>query len=235
MIKDTSSYQHNLYSLTNVISDLLQQSKPDLDIAKNLTEEIIALCSDSTVILVIYEDLEEIIKLLLLSEYIETTWPIFGNAIISGEFHVSYCLEYILGSEASAGNWVPSPLESIQLPLLYQWCEDNPDRAPIFLANVILPLINVDQQIIWSPLAKYLINNYGDDEKVLKGLTNKISNFSWIGSAGPYYETWLNNFTTLLTHSNPHVKRWAQINIEALRDKIQATEREDEEDELYRG
>lgn len=235
MIKDTKLPPHTLYSVTNIISDLLLQSTPDLDVAKNLTEEIIALCSDWTVTLVIYEDIEEIIKLLLLPEYVETTWPIFGAAITSGEYHGSYCLKHILGSEASAGNWVPSPLESIQLPLLYQWCEDNPDRAPIFLANVILPLINVDQQIIWSPLAKYLINNYGDDEKVLKGLTNKISNFSWIGSAGPYYETWLNNFTTLLTHSNPHVKRWAQINIEALRDKIQATEREDEEDELYRG
>ncbi|ABN07144.1 hypothetical protein Mlab_0974 [Methanocorpusculum labreanum Z] len=235
MIKDTNSLQGTLYSVTNIISGLLQQSGPDLDIAKNLTEEIIALCSGNTVIVLIYEDLEEIIKLLLLPEYIETTWPIFGAAITSREYRGSDSLELILGSEASAGKWAPSPLESIQLPLITQWCEDEPDRAPIFLANAILPLINIDQKITWSPLAKYLINHYGDNEKVLAGLTNKISIFSWIGSKRPFYETWLNNFEALLTHLNPRVKRWAEINIESLRDNIRAAEREDEEKELYRG
>lgn len=235
MMKDTKLPPHTLYSVTTIISDLLQQSEPDLDIAKNLTEEIIALCSDNTVILVIYEDLEEIIKLLLLPEYIETTWPIFGAAITSGEYRGSHSLKLILGSEASAGNWLPSPLESIQLPLINQWCQDNPDRAPIFLANAILPLINVDLKITWSPLANYLINHYGDNEKVLAWLTNKISNFSWIDSARPFYETWLNNFEELLTHFNPRVKRWAEINIESLRDKIRAAECEDEEMELFSG
>jgi hypothetical protein len=235
ILKNATPNHHILYSINQLSTSLLQQKDPDPLLAAQITEEIIELCLESPNTFGISHDLHGLITLLISPRYVEITWPILGDAIISRDYRVYYCLKDIIGGEASCGKWNPSLLEGIPLSLISKWCEENREKAPYFLAEAILPLIDVDKKIVWCPLAEYLLNNYGDDEEVLSGLTHKMHEYSWMGSQIPFYETWLSGFNSLLSYKNSNVKQWAEKNIEYVKRMIQETKTEEDERELYRG
>jgi hypothetical protein len=239
ILKSADYNQHILYSLNEATKKLLQQGEPDQELASQLTKEIINLCLAAPSTFMISHEMGEVIGILLSPKYIETSWPIFGEAIVLKDRTVSFCLKDILGGEASCDStgyqWNPCLLDKIPLALVSQWCEENRQKAPYFLSEAILPIITINKRKDWSPLALYLLDNYGEDNEVLSGLTQKMHQFSWMGSLIPFYETWLNAFTNLHNHKNRTVKKWTEENIEYLTRMIQETKAEDDELGLYCG
>lgn len=233
ILKNPDQNHFVLYEVNQVSVALLQQKDPDYLFASQIVEGIIELCLVSPDPFVISHDFGELITLLISPRYVEVTWPTIGYAITTRNYRVYYCLKDIVGREASYGEWNPCLLESIPLSLISKWCEENPEKAPYFLAEAILPLIYIDNYFVWSPLANYLLDNYGNDKKVLNGLINKMHNYSWHGSLIPFYEMWLSGFSILLGHKNPTVKMWAEENIEYLKRMIQETKSDEEEEDLY--
>ena len=223
---------HILYPINQILTSLLRQKDPDILLATQITKEIIDLCSGSPNTFGISYNLHELITVLISSKYIENTWPLLGDAVISKDYRVYYCLKNIIGSEASCGKWNASLLEQIPLSIISNWCGKNHKKAPYFLAESILPLVEVDKKIVWSPLAVFLLDNYGDDDEVLERLTSKMHQYSWIGPIIPFYETWITGFTILLDHKDMKIKNWAKKNIENAKIKIQELKTEEEEGEL---
>jgi len=224
-----------LHEVNQVLVALLEQKDPDTLFASQIVEGIIELCSDSPDTFAVSHDFNELITLLVSPRYVEVTWPILGHAIITRNYSVNYCLKDILGGQASCEKWNPCLLESIPLSQISKWCEENREKAPYFLSEAILPIINIENKNTWSPLARYLLDNYGDDNKVLSGLTHKMHQYSWIGSQIPFFETWLDGYNDLLHHENLNVRRWAEKNIEYVKRMIHEAETEEEESELYCG
>jgi len=239
ILKNADYHQHILYSMNEVTKKLLQRGKPDQELASQLTNEIINLCLAAPSTFMISHEMDELIEILLSPKYIETTWPIFGEAIVSKDRIVSFCLKDILGGvvfcDSSGYQWNPCLLDKIPLILVSQWCEKNREKSPYFLSEAILPIITVQERKVWSPLALLLLDNYGDDNKVLRGLTQKMHQFSWMGSLIPFYETWFNAYSDLLLHKNLNVRRWAETNIEYVKKMIQKNQTEEEERELDLG
>lgn len=232
ILKSSKYNDHCLYSLNEVSCKLLQQTEPDTIFSGQITNEIIELCLVSRGSFGIYSDFHDLITLLVSPKYIGTTWPIIGDAIISKDYWIYYCLKDIIGGQASCGKWNSCILDEIPLPLISRWCEENSEKAPVFLAVSILPLIEIDKKIMWSPLAKFLLNNYSQNENVLIGLTHKMHEFSWMGSQIPFYETWLNGMMEIKNHEKQSVRQWAEKNIEYLKRMIQETKIEEEERDL---
>lgn len=58
----------------------------------------------------------------------------------------------------------------------------------------------------------WLVNNYGDNEKVLQSLSSNFGTYSYIGvgSMKGYYMNRQNMFKPLLVHENPKVADWAK-------------------------
>lgn len=233
ILKNAAPNTSILHEVNQVSVALLEQKDPDSVFASQIVKEIIELCLESPDLFVYSHDFGALITLLVSPRYVETTWPILGHAIITRNYRVYYRLKDIVGGKASYGEWDPSLLERIPLSLISKWCEENREKAPYFLAEAVLPLIWVENKIVWSPLAKYLLNNYGNDSKVLNGLTGKMYNYSWYGSQIPFYEMWLSGFSILLNHKNPTVKMWAEKNIEYVKRMIQETRSDEEEEDLY--
>jgi len=232
VLKNPEITHSGLHKINDISVAILKQ-KLDFRFAEQITNEIIKICVAAPSYFGITRDLQELIRLLLSSQYIEKTWPIIGNAIGTQDYRVYYCFKDILGSQSSFGKWDASILESIPLPIISKWCEKYPNVAPYFLAEAILPLIEKDNNKIWSPLAEFLLNRYGDDEKVLSKLTHKLHQFSWAGSEIPFYQSWLSGFETLKEHQNPTVKKWAGKNIQYIQKTTTELKNEEAEDELY--
>lgn len=238
ILKGTDFNNHLYYELNQISCILLQQDEPDQKTASQIAEELVKLCLTIPNTLQISQDFHQLFTILLSSKYVETTWPIFGGAILSGNYEVTFCLKEFFGGEIVAGApsfgaWKASILEDVPISIISKWCKENPDIAPRFLAEAILPLIEVDNKKIWSPLARFLLDNFSDDNEVLNGLTNKMHNYAWYGSQIPFYESWLNGFSTLLSHGNLNVRRWAEKNIEYSKRMLQDTKSEEDERDLY--
>jgi len=230
----SSEYSHSeLHKINDLSVAILTQKNSDFRFAEQITKEIVLLCSKVSGHFGITNDLQGLIRLLLSPQYVKKTWPIIGDAIGTQDYPTSYCFKDILGSQSSWGKWNASILESIPLPIIYRWCEKYPNIAPYFLAEAILPLIEIDGKIVWSPLTEFLLNNYGTDEKVLSKLTHKLHQFSWVGSQIPFYQSWLDGFDTLNNHKNRTVKRWADKNIQYIKKIIVELKNEEDEEELY--
>jgi hypothetical protein len=230
--KDATYNDHILYSMNEMIISLLQQSEIDQPFAAQITKEILRLSKNSSCSFAISHAYHDLVSALLSQKYIETTWPLFGHAIISDDYHVSLCLKDILGCQFSSEKIKVCILDNIPLSSISSWCKENPEKAPYFLAESIRPFVITDERIEWSQLAEFLLDTYGNDENVLNGLSNKMHEFSWTGSTIPHYEMWVKGFTSLLHHNNPNVKKWAEKNIEYAERLIQETKSEEEEDEL---
>ncbi len=232
ILKEATPNDHILHPISQMSISLIQQKDPDPLFATQLADEIIRLCSEPRITFDISDDIHGLISLILSQKYVEATWPIIGDAIVSGDDRVSICLKYLIGYEISYEKPKPCLLEKIPLSLLTKWCEENPKKAPHFLAEAIHPLIEINKKIVWSQIAEFLLNNYGDDETILDGLADKMYQFSWTGSMIPHYEMWFDGFTGLLNHINPKVKKWAEKNIQYAKKKIREIKTEEDEDEL---
>jgi hypothetical protein len=230
--KNARYNDHILYSMNETIISLLQQREPDQHFAAQITEEIIRLCREASGSFAISHEYHDLVSALLSQKYIETTWPLFGHAIISNDYRIPMCLKDILGCQFSREKMKACFLDNIPLSFISNWCKENPEKAPYFLAEAIHPLVITGEQIKWSQLAEFLLDTYGNDENVLNGLINKMHNFSWEGSTIPHYEMWVKGFTSLLSHNNPNVKKWAEKNIDYAERTIQETKSREDEDDL---
>lgn len=121
------------------------------------------------------------------------------------------------------------PLDQVAL-----WCKEYPDVFPSFLARTSDALLGGQDGMRLSPVAQYLIDEYGEDESVISGLSAKMGTFSWSGSVVPYFEGRLSAVRPLLEHKLPKVRAWAAQQSEYLNVMIRRERSRDEEQDFGR-
>ena len=98
----------------------------------------------------------------------------------------------------------------------------------------IISIVPAIQNGDFSPFVMELLNNFGSNTAMLRGLSSNIGTFSCVGSLIPLYESKKKTISTLLNHSNPTVADWAQRQlIELDRDIAREQQKETEEKFLY--
>ena len=98
----------------------------------------------------------------------------------------------------------------------------------------IISIVPAIQDGDFSPFVMELLNNFGSNTAMLRGLSYNIGTFSCVGSLIPLYESKKKTISTLLNHSNPTVADWAQRQlIELDRDIAREQQKETEEKFLY--
>ena len=165
----------------------------------------------------------------LLKDFPEVTWPVIGQEIVSNKRR-AWQLEFMLGTPNIRYGKDPAIL---QLPesTMVAWCRANPAEAPAFLAAV-LPIVTDGEDGTSSrlhPLARRLIDEFGDCDRVLDGFARNMLTFSYVGSLAPYFSGYRPIFEELQAHPRLSVRLWSKRGLRRLEVLIEQAKAEDAE------
>jgi peptidoglycan/xylan/chitin deacetylase (PgdA/CDA1 family) len=104
--------------------------------------------------------------------------------------------------------------------------------APAILARVMPLFRREGENWTWQPLARSIIDRYGQQRAVLSAITANLGSFSWSGSLVPYFERQIQPLEQLRIHHIPEVRRWAGEQLRYLRQQIGWENARDNEHEL---
>lgn len=169
------------------------------------------------------------LMLVLMKDYNEILWPIFGDAIARSEGLERYWLQQLLDRETGLAAKMPSVLSVIPVESIINWCSTQVDIGPVFVARClnVFDIVNDSQQP--SALLISLLENFGNDERVERELSANMSSRSWSGSLIPYLESDKLGLTTLLDHKNANVRRWVKSRISYIDLQIAEESKRDDE------
>jgi DNA-binding transcriptional regulator YiaG len=167
----------------------------------------------------------------LLTNFAPVIWPVFGRAIVADQAK-AWRLQHLLGDSYSFAEKKAPAILNVPEDILFAWCHANPEVGPAFLAQFIPVLESQRPQEggnTLHPIAKRLLDEFGDREDVLKRLVNNMHTFGWTGSRTTYYALFEAPLRSLENHPIGAVRRWAKTMLGHLMAEIQATKTEDDE------
>jgi hypothetical protein len=221
---------HDMYHWESIISKF---SKTEgLDFAKAVCQQILLAVDDK----LDYGDIGHYIKPVLIeimSNYGEELWILFSQEIILGDSIKRYRLHSLLDRENSFSNVKDSVFSVLPLELVINWCKENRNIAPYFVARAI----NIfdkkgDDSKQPTKLFIALLENFGDLESLGGELSANLHSIGWSGSLVPYLESDKSALTPLLEYSNQYVRNWVRDYIANLDKRIAYESKRDEEHDL---
>ncbi|MDA8089210.1 MAG: hypothetical protein M0Z61_03145 [Nitrospiraceae bacterium] len=167
----------------------------------------------------------------LLTNYLENVWPLLGEAFLSEDYLLIFNLEVLIGSRFEIAEEKKGPLFTVHKDFILKWCEDNYPKAPRIIAE-LMPLYIKDEETgktVWHPLAKNILDKFGQDENILKAISANMGSFSWTGSLVPYYQMQLELMEALREHTIDQVREWALKGISLYKEQIKQESARDAE------
>ncbi len=157
---------------------------------------------------------------LLLSKYFEVVWADLSKVLLSdGEEYWTYQrLKDIMGSMiGGVHNEIGLLFETDHTEALIDWCRLNPEVAPERLMDMA-PVFDGDG---FSKIVYMLVDEFGQNVKVLNALGHNLGCFGWVGSVIPLYQKELKAVETLKEHKFEEVRNWAALMSEYLKGKME--------------
>jgi hypothetical protein len=145
----------------------------------------------------------------LINDFFDKSWPIYGEHLASGQ-QSGYKLYSVLEKSISNNR------------LLYDWATGNLNYPPIAIRFMNIYKKNKDGSLAWNEYAKQLIDEFGNQQKVLENIRSKFTNYSMISSASAsgLYKKRKELVDHLLDHKYENVKEFAKNMSEYLSSRI---------------
>ena len=191
-----------------------------------IASQIIEFCEKESYVFR-YDDLLRPVLKRLLTEYFQLTWPEISRAFI-GDYRLFWNVKSLFesGFYKSSGFIFSIPQNE---KVIINWIRENPEIAPLRMAN-IMPVTSVDPELsIWHPISKMIIDEFGDNEKVLNEISSNMGTFGGSGSLVPYYEAQFKMLSQLKDHKIENVNLWVDKMIEYTEKQIKRQGLKDEE------
>jgi hypothetical protein len=197
------------YHWSEAIVKIITKDKED-EFAIIITNQIIEFCSQPHFNYSFDTDISNTI-FHLLEKYFDSTWEYFGQGII-GDYMTFFHLEHMIGTRNgnsySSGQGIlfrnPNHYETI-----LAWCRQHPEIAPVRIAHMMPLSISDNDEIKWHPFSKAIIDEFGDNEKLVGELSSNMGTYGTVGSSIPYLLTQKNLLEELITHPIQRVREWA--------------------------
>jgi len=218
--------QLEMHHWHDVVKKLLQDD--DIDFAIDLTMQILSSCTDKLNYGDLWHYIQPIIRIVF-QKYAKDVWPLFSEAVNNSAPLEEYRLMQLFSSGSSFEKKKLSVLSELPEEILNEWCLQNPETAPEFVAQATDVLLEFDDKYQISPRAQFLIDNFGDNENVLSALSANLSSFGWSGSLVPYLQKEVAAIEGLKDHKNIHVRNWVNKRLDYLSKMIERETRRDEE------
>jgi triacylglycerol esterase/lipase EstA (alpha/beta hydrolase family) len=165
----------------------------------------------------------------LMRDYGDIIWPIFSEVIVRADGMDRYWLQQLLGREISLAGNVPTVLSIIPVESVMDWCFRQPNLGPVFVARCLNVIETVDEIQQPSALFIALLENFGNDQRVVKELSANLGTRGWSGSLVPYLESDKSALSSLIDHENTNVRRWVKDHISYINRQIIEESMRDEE------
>lgn len=224
--KKNKHSQLYVYHWSDVVEALLTSEGNEFAIS--IATKIVESCTDK----LDYSDLLHYVKPItrkLFKLYGREVWPIFAEAIRLADPLKEYRLTQLLSSENLFDKKETSVLADLPDDLLQEWCLQEPDTAPEFVARATDVLLENGDNYQISPRAKFLLDNYAENDRVLSSLSANFGSFGWTGSLVPYYQKELAALETIKEHVSTKVRDWVNRRIVYLNKMIDKETLRDEE------
>ncbi len=167
----------------------------------------------------------------LFSKFAHIVWPVIGQAIVSDKAN-QWRLRNVLGDAFAIDDEKQSLIAQLPADMLFAWCHAHPEVAPAFLAGIISVLKRDNSNGAppqLDPLARRLLDEFGDREDVLAALNSNMYTFGWSGSVGDYYQQYIEPMRSLASHPIGAVRRWSNRVLVAMQREIDLARDENEE------
>ena len=179
-----------------------------------------------------YGDLRHYVKpimRILLKDYGKDVWALVSDAIKTANPTNEYRLSQLFSKEDSFSKKQTSVLAELSEEILHDWCRTEPDKAPLFIAHSTDVYIEDNDEYRISPRAQFLIDEFGENKKILSALSKNMGTFGWSGSVVPIYKKEVLALEPLLKHKHQSVREWADSRIAYLNKAIERESMLDEE------
>ncbi len=186
--------------------NLLSREERDTPLAEHLARTAIDMCEHVGRGALSTQSAKAVLRIIL-KNYFAECWPTLGQALMHKR--PGFLIGHLLGM-GSEKDKEPTDalLNDVPQEALLQWCRDNTPEGPAAIAYVV-PIFATIKPPAWHPLAKRLIDEFGQSSEVLSRLSANMFCFSSWGSRAPYYERRIQLFGELLDHTEPSVRTWA--------------------------
>ena len=217
----------DMYHWEEVIKKLL--GTEELDFASAVCKQIIAAADDKLEHVYIWDSIKPTL-IEIMSKYGKELWPIFADAIILADPIKRYWLQCLLERENGFSTLKESVLSIIPFELIIEWCKENPNIAPYFVARTINIFDqNDDGSKQPSKLFIALLENFGDLDSLGSEFSANLGTRGWTGSLVPYLESDKLALTPLCNHTNHNVRSWVREYIDYLEKAIAYEKSRDDE------
>jgi len=222
-LKQTQLDMHHWYEVAKKL--LISEGK---EFAKEISLKIVESCAENLDFSDMWHYTQPLVREMF-QTFGRDLWPIFSEAIETADPTKVYMLTELLGSEDRFDKKSPSVLSELPDELLREWCFQEHEIAPKFVAEATEVLLKNEKGVQISQRAIFLLDNFGDDKRVLSALSMNLGSFGWTGSLVPYYQTELDALQVLKNHEKATVREWVKNRIDYLTKMVELERRRDEE------
>lgn len=205
-ITEKSSFINNTLHIEDLISKSIYDDPSD----KHISFLVHQIIKNYTKFNFKNESFLDHLTYFLINDFFDQSWPIFGDYLASGKQR-SYKLYSALEKSVSNNE------------LIYNWATSKPEIYPataIRFMNIYKK--NEDGSLEWDQYAKQLVDEYGNQQKVLENISSKFTSYFMIGSASAsgLYKKRKVLVDELLDHKFDNVKEFAKNMSEYLSSQI---------------
>lgn len=206
-----------LYALSKLIGETTDASK-----ANAYAQQVISYVATREV-WQIRGDLYQPLKVLL-EKHFTVAWPIIAEALSTEE---GWGLYKYLGSSTTTRPTGSEQYEEVGLLFefgdydqILNWCRSQPLPVLWRFANN-LPVTSQDSPDTWHPFTRRFIDEFGQDESILREIRARMNSWHSNGSVEELYLSYKTLFNRLINHPLSTVQNWAlrQIELAGLRAK----------------
>ena len=173
------------------------------------------------------------IMAVIMRRYAEQVLPIVSDLIRKVSSLQRYQLRHLFGSNISFDDERENRiLDDVSENLLGDWCKHDPENAPIFIASTINTLSEKDDKCEFSEKAKFIFDNFSDNEQVLNSLYCNMSSFGGSGTMIPQYEKRIEAMESLSGHPNSNIQDWANECVEYLKERLDYQKQTEQERDI---
>ncbi|WP_346318923.1 hypothetical protein [Chitinophaga sp. YIM B06452] len=155
-----------------------------------------------------YKSLFRIIK----NKYFSSLWHSLSEVFENADANALLLLDLrdILGSSDSSfgvNDGILFEIDDEKFEIILQWCIENKEKELSFVSQM-LPVIDTRNAALHR-YAQRFIDDLGENESILDGLSARMGTFTWVGSLVEKLEIELRAIEKLESHVKPKVREWA--------------------------
>ena len=166
----------------------------------------------------------------LMEHHFGVIWEDLSNGLLaSGDNYITfYGLKHILGSHIGGIGPTVGILFDGDIDAIFKWAREHSPLAPERLA-LLVPIFNESVKDEWHPIARRLIDEFGEIQEVIRHLSANMGTFSWSGSIVPLLESKKKLFQSLVDHPKEQIRNWATSALGSIDKSIEQERNRDEE------